>query len=367
MAKALAMKTGQVIYLMKGDPGDDGKPGSRGPSLRGPMDWKKVDIGFEFLSGKEGEQFVDYVVKDGVFYLCTTSHDKTEGNGPGSDYDYWQAASEFPFVATDLLMAAYAVIENLGVRFVELSEGGYIRMTDGSDNVLFEVKDGNVTCNTGKIGSFSIVDGSLFNTGVNGFVGIRNGGLSAYIGSGLPSVLGYDAAGVFHNDTVPEVMEGSINIAAYFRASGAKHNFAFKGTGNGILKGLMEGYALQYINSIKNQAKVLDIKDGKYFCIYANDDASLMLPRKSGIQDALNDTDKFAVLIHIFGKYNSPGTSTLYGRTTSVSGGDDDDFPYLYDHNGNNVSWSLSKGDSLQVLLCWDGYGYYAQIMNQQN
>lgn len=149
MAKALAMKTGQVIYLMKGEPGDDGKPGSRGPSLRGPMDWDKVAIGFEFLSGKEGEQFVDYVVKDGVFYLCTTSHDKTEGNGPGSDYDYWQAASEYPFVATDLLLAAYAIIENLGVRFVELSEGGYIRMTDGSDNVLFEVKDGNVTCNTG--------------------------------------------------------------------------------------------------------------------------------------------------------------------------------------------------------------------------
>lgn len=143
------MKTGQVIYLMKGEPGDDGKPGSRGPSLRGPMDWKKVDAGFEFQSGKEGEQFVDYVVSGGAYYLCTTSHEKTAGNGPGSNYDYWQAASEYPFVATDLLMAAYAVIENLGVRFVELSEGGYIRMTDGSDNVLFEVKDGNVTCKTG--------------------------------------------------------------------------------------------------------------------------------------------------------------------------------------------------------------------------
>ena len=149
MAKALAVKTGQVIYLMKGEPGDDGKPGSRGPSLRGPMDWEKVATGFEFQSGKEGEQFVDYVVSGEAYYLCTTSHEKTAGNGPGSNYGYWQAASEYPFVATDLLMAAYAVIENLGVRFVELSEGGYIRMTDGSDNVLFEVKDGNVTCKTG--------------------------------------------------------------------------------------------------------------------------------------------------------------------------------------------------------------------------
>lgn len=369
MAKAITSKTGQVIYLKKGD---------RGPSLRGPMDWDKVAVGFEFQSGKEGEQFVDYVVKDGVFYLCTTSHDKTAGNGPGSNYEYWQAASEYPFVATDLLLATYAVIENLGVRYVELSEGGYIRMMDAYDNVIFEVKDGNVTCKTGtfenvtvtsgKIGAFDIQSGSLQNTDGQGNITISNSGRIAAMGGGtLSGVLGYDAAGGFRND-VTKSIAGSINMALYLSAYGAAQNFAFNGRGNGVLNGMVEGYALQYVTPSTSSVKVLDIADGKYISVYAINGTGLMLPGLSSVRDALNNTNgTFAVLLHIFAKHTSPGTTTLYGRTSAVIGGDTSNYPYLYDQNGNNVTWQMAKGDSLQVMLVYDGYEYYAQIVNQQN
>lgn len=132
MAKAITSKTGQVIYLKKGD---------RGPSLRGPMDWEKMATGFQFQCGAAGEDFLDVVIYGGKYYQCIESHKKTASNYPGSNYNYWRVSSNLSFVATDLLLATYALIKNLGVESVE--------MKDAEGNVIFRAKDGNVTCKTG--------------------------------------------------------------------------------------------------------------------------------------------------------------------------------------------------------------------------
>ena len=138
MAKAMASKTGQVIYLKKGDPG---QKGDRGPSLRGPMDWEKMATGFQFQCGVAGEDFLDVVIYGGKYYQCIVSHKKTATNYPGSNYNYWRVSSNLSFVATDLLLATYALIKNLGVESVE--------MKDAEGNVIFRAKDGNVTCKNG--------------------------------------------------------------------------------------------------------------------------------------------------------------------------------------------------------------------------
>lgn len=134
----MASKTGQVIYLKKGDPG---QKGDRGPSLRGPMDWEKMATGFQFQCGAAGEDFLDVVIYGGKYYQCIVSHKKTASNYPGSNYNYWRVSSNLSFVATDLLLATYALIKNLGVESVE--------MKDAEGNVIFRAKDGNVTCKTG--------------------------------------------------------------------------------------------------------------------------------------------------------------------------------------------------------------------------
>lgn len=128
----MASKTGQVIYLKKGD---------RGPSLRGPMDWEKMATGFQFQCGAAGEDFLDVVIYGGKYYQCIVSHKKTASNYPGSNYNYWRVSSNLSFVATDLLLATYALIKNLGVESVE--------MKDAEGNVIFRAKDGNVTCKNG--------------------------------------------------------------------------------------------------------------------------------------------------------------------------------------------------------------------------
>ena len=134
----MASKTGQVIYLKKGDPG---QKGDRGPSLRGPMDWEKMATGFQFQCGAAGEDFLDVVIYGGKYYQCIVSHKKTATNYPGSNYNYWRVSSNLSFVATDLLLATYALIKNLGVESVE--------MKDAEGNVIFRAKDGNVTCKNG--------------------------------------------------------------------------------------------------------------------------------------------------------------------------------------------------------------------------
>lgn len=108
-----------ITILKDGQKGDTGATGGRGPALRGPMDWVKNGKGFRYFAGASGEPYLDYVVYEGNWYMCRTKHVSSDYNFPGSladtnhqPYPLWQAASKVAFVATTLLLAENAVIEN---------------------------------------------------------------------------------------------------------------------------------------------------------------------------------------------------------------------------------------------------------------
>lgn len=230
---SLATKTGQVNYRQKGAQGD------RGATLRGPMAWDDMPAGFPFQSGAEGEQFIDIVVKDGAYYQCEVSHAKAEGNGPGSNYGYWGVASQLSFVATQLLLATYALIENLGVRYVELGEGGYIVMKDEEGGILFQVKDGNVTCNTGTFNDILVQSGRIASFVINGqqMVAESEGGQSMllsptlirFLGGGTQVYIGSEAVPGYSGMSCPLRVQmaggggslGTTNTAFYVDVSGA--------------------------------------------------------------------------------------------------------------------------------------------------
>lgn len=119
--------------------------GDRGATLRGPQDWESVNTGYQFYSGAEGEPYLDFVVYKNNYYLCKKSHTKSIFNYPTSSFDsnsgLWQLSDKIDMVATQLLLATYLLVKNLGA--------GAIEMTDADGNIIFEAKDGNVTCNTG--------------------------------------------------------------------------------------------------------------------------------------------------------------------------------------------------------------------------
>lgn len=145
-------KITRLVYVSVIEDGADGEKGERGATLRGPQDWEEVGSGYQFYCGAAGEHYLDLVVYEDNFYLCKKSHTKNARNYPTGGLDntngYWQLGDKIDLIATKVLLSEYAVIKNLG------AEG--ITMKDKEGNVVFEAKDGNVTCLTGSFENVNI-------------------------------------------------------------------------------------------------------------------------------------------------------------------------------------------------------------------
>ena len=106
-----------------------------GISVRGPQMWVNVADGFAFSDRTIGNEWLDVVVHNNVFYSCIQSHAKSSENEPGTDGGaaYWKATEKQEIVATYLLLAQKALIENLVVSMLETSinGGSYIKIADG--------------------------------------------------------------------------------------------------------------------------------------------------------------------------------------------------------------------------------------------
>lgn len=178
-------RTQVVKFIRKGDPGDKGEQGA---TLRGPQAWSDCAVGYAFQAGKVGEQWIDVVLYNNNYYTCKKSHTKTASNYPGSTTDrnngYWQLGDKIQLVATKILLATYALVENLGATAIE--------MKDSSGNVVFKAKDGNITCKAGTFENIKVM-GSLRNP-------------FAYVGDSITSD---------YNDNVAMLSSGGGWIDAY--------------------------------------------------------------------------------------------------------------------------------------------------------
>ena len=138
--------------------GQPGAKGDRGPALRGPQAWSDCAVGYMFQSGVSGEEYKDVVLYGGYYYSCIKSHTKTASNNPGSATDtnsgLWKLADPVEIVATKILLAQYALVKNLGVEAID--------MKGADDNIIFQAKDGNVTCNSGTFKNITVKGNSSF-------------------------------------------------------------------------------------------------------------------------------------------------------------------------------------------------------------
>lgn len=172
--------------------GQPGAKGDRGPALRGPQAWSDCAVGYMFQSGASGEEYKDVVLYGGNYYSCIKSHTKT-GKEIGANNtlstDYWKLADKFEMVATKILLAQYALVKNLGVEAID--------MKDANGNIIFQAKDGNVTCNSG-----TFTNGTFTNVKVIG--SIRN-----------PFNLANDSFDVDYSDNVAMLSSGGGWLDAY--------------------------------------------------------------------------------------------------------------------------------------------------------
>ena len=173
--------------------GQPGAKGDRGPALRGPQAWSDCAVGYMFQSGASGEEYKDVVLYGNNYYSCIKSHTKTADNSPGSATDtnngYWKSADKVEIIATKILLAQYALVKNLGVEAID--------MKDANDNIIFQAKDGNVTCNSG-----TFTNGTFTNVKVIG--SIRN-----------PFNLANDSFDVDYSDNVAMLSSGGGWLDAY--------------------------------------------------------------------------------------------------------------------------------------------------------
>lgn len=151
-----AIITAQSLYYIAS--GENGAKGDRGPALRGPQAWSDCAVGYVFQSGASGEEYKDIVLYGNNYYSCIKSHAKTASNNPGSATDtnsgLWKLADKLEMVATKILLAQYALVKNLGVEAID--------MKDANDNIIFQAKDGNVTCNSGTFKNITVKGNSSF-------------------------------------------------------------------------------------------------------------------------------------------------------------------------------------------------------------
>ncbi len=137
--------------------GQPGAKGDRGPALRGPQAWSDCAVGYMFQSGASGEEYKDVVLYGNNYYSCIKSHTKTGkeiGVNNTLSTDYWKLADKLEIVATKILLAQYALVKNLGVEAID--------MKDADDNIIFQAKDGNVTCNSGTFKNITVKGNSSF-------------------------------------------------------------------------------------------------------------------------------------------------------------------------------------------------------------
>lgn len=156
-----SVKERATVLIMsgeRGNPGSSGSKGDRGPALRGPQAWSDCAVGYMFQSGASGEEYKDVVLYGGYYYSCIKSHTKTASNNPGSATDtnsgLWKLADPVEIVATKILLAQYALVKNLGVEAID--------MKDANGNIIFQAKDGNVTCDSGTFKNITVKGNSSF-------------------------------------------------------------------------------------------------------------------------------------------------------------------------------------------------------------
>jgi len=139
------------------------------------------------------------VLYNGNYYSCVASHTKTADNYPTSTLDtnngYWKLADKFELVATNILLAQYALVKNLGVETID--------MKDSDGNILFQAKDGSVTCKTGTFENVT-VSGKL--NGVTGSFKSLNcvdndGNVVANISFGSDGKMWFNNGDLYHQGT----------------------------------------------------------------------------------------------------------------------------------------------------------------------
>ena len=378
---------------------------------------------------KEGIRYVDFYAKEDSsvasgyrVYMCLETH--VAASTFAEDIGYWDAvdvnaASAFfkYLIAKNanikMLSSAQIIISDANGTIVAGLANSTVPLWIGGsvpDTAPFRVTragklyatgaeiSGKITATSGRIAGFSISGNGLTNSDDNGnftndaYIILRNDAHNSFVGIGpnvLPVYASGRALGRFEIEDQQDWFGSGYNIALLLSAKNATYNnFAFKGTGNGILSGWIGGYlfskcALTTANTIYDGS--ITLKTNNCWIVTSSvSGAGVALPRLSAVRQALGigSSTAFCVMLTIVSDLGSSEFS-IYGRnkiqsSSSTYPWNTDDLPLMTNWNGSKYdSLTMGNGDSAVFLLIYDPdrtatisdftTKYTARIINRQD
>ena len=252
--------------------------------------------------------------------------------------------------------------------------------------------EGKVTATSGKIGKFNINQGYLGNSELGLYLDdneiIFNGdglaeGLQTIIGAFFHSGQAGLYLGRFTNN---RKISSETNYGLYFAIANGRYNFAALGLGDIVMRGNVEGIALNSVSfTANNQSEIIDLSKGKYVVVnnrYSNNAVVLpsLLDLTMYLNPVLSDKPSFAFRLTIIADIGT-NDFVIYGRNKLASGNstpwNNETYPLLTTWDGQNWDkYELGAGDSMELMLVYDpsrtstigGYStkWTARIINLQ-
>lgn len=277
---------------------------------------------------------------------------------------HWVSFDYFNMVATNLLLASYALIENLGV--------GAVEMKNSAGETVFYAKGGSVKCDTGtfnnvdiasgKIGGFTInknallynVSGNMSQLAWDGYTYSTSATNSTTYVSVGDEAVGYESAGVVVKRTGANQ---GYHYGVYSDVKGGEHNMAFFGVGNVITDGMacginVAGLTTSPTNTWAAMPRV-SLDAANIVMLSGSTNGFFALPTYAELLDSLavGTTSRWLGVEVTVVNYTSY-TQTMYGNDEGVSGTKPGVLPTLYNGGRDTVGKvDIKAGCVAKVLL----------------
>lgn len=372
---------------------------------------------------------VTVTATDGTFEVsqCRQTHTATADNKPSAaTSELWVSVNKFTTpIYTPLIIAANAVLRfGQTNRFLIMdTEGkkvqGCITGVDDPTKPMawfggetaseanFSLGyDGTLTCRAGTFNNINVQSGKIAGFKVSGngltndpytndaYVVFRNDNQKAFAGIGgnvLSASSALRAVARFENEDANDYWGLGANYAMILSAKNGNRNYAFYGSGNGILDGWIGGFAfhkftISAANKVFGDDLVLNMYKANQFiihCDYSN--SGVALPKLSVVRKALDvgSSTDFCIKITVMADLSNKNSFSIYGRNKIKDSSGSypwnvEELPLLTDWNGNSLDdVVMVTGDSVTIMLIYDSTRtqtisdyttkYTARIINRQD
>jgi hypothetical protein len=235
-------------------------------------------------------------------------------------------------------------------------------VTHGGRAILNDIiLRGYIYAKGGRIGGFSIGDLDLTNINYDAGIAIQD----AAVNPTQVSRIGKDAVDEMTGKScslqAESTQPGTFNTALYLKAEGATYNYAFHGSGNGVLNGLMFGYKTKSITVSTSSQSLgsMILQDGSTILVTGSHGGNHTTnpPLLSAVRHCLGISGTaipFSIEVEVINL--TSGNLLIFFR--NYTGYTSDEYPYLMSNNGNvesggNAIITITPGGYLKLRLVY--------------